>query len=119
MSGDRAAARAVLEVGDLLHEIRLGQVRDVRVLGLAPAGRQMAVAARPHLRLASLADDWRHRRVIFRMPVGRREEVADLRQRQLTLLFGHALRHALIGRRDVVRQIRPDTPSTAAGSRRR
>ena len=105
MSGTVLRRDAVLEVGDRLQEIRFGQVGDVRVLRLAPARSAGGSSRTPTPAACDPADDRRHGWMVFRMPVRRREEIADLRQRVGHVGARHTHLLAVIRRRDVVGQV--------------
>jgi hypothetical protein len=90
MSGTVLRRDPFFEIGDRLQEICFGQVGDVGVLRLAPAGRQVTVAARHTCGLRPVPTIGGMVGMVFRMPVRRREEIADLRQRVGDVCCRHA-----------------------------
>ena len=92
-----ALAGAGLELLHLAQEVADRQTGNAGRFRMPAAAREMAERAGEAVRLAARGDHLRHRRVIFRIPVGRAEPVVDLR---LGVLLGAARQ------RDRLRRIR-------------
>jgi hypothetical protein len=71
-------SRTTREITQLLHDVFGRQSGHRSVLGTSIAGRQVAERASLDRRLTAARDDFRHRRVRIREPVGRGEEVGRL-----------------------------------------
>jgi hypothetical protein len=73
---------AAFEIGNLLFDVVGWQTHDICILRAARPVGAVTKAARVHIRLAPLSDWFRLRRMIARMPVGRIEKIANLRECQ-------------------------------------
>jgi hypothetical protein len=76
--GYRCLSRAAFEIRHLLRNVRSGKTRNFRVFRAARAVGPMARAACEHSRPSSPSYDFRHSRVIARVPIGAKVQIADL-----------------------------------------
>src|SRR5207253_3649511 len=70
------------------------------------AVRQVALAARAHIRHAAVRDHVRHRRMLVRIPVRRRERIVDLRRGEAGGAPLEVIHLAVIGRTLLVLRLR-------------
>src|SRR4051812_23103749 len=79
------------EVGDLLYEIGHGEASEAGIFGAASTFGAVAGAASAHVGLPSAGDDWGHWRMVFGMPIRRKEEIACLRPLKTSRTAGQAM----------------------------
>src|SRR5450631_4166402 len=97
-AGYRCLSRAAFEIRHLLRNVRSGKTRNSRVLRAARAVGPMARAARENSRPSSPSYDFRHRRVIARVPIGAKVQIADLGEREGRIAIRYLKATTLIGR---------------------
>jgi hypothetical protein len=102
---DRAHAVSVLEIGHLLDDIGRGQAREVRILGPADPGRAMAPPTSKHIRLASMRDNFRHLRMVCRVPVDRRKPIDRLREGESRRAVRNMTQRAIVSRQLGARRV--------------
>ena len=96
--GYRCLSRAAFEIRHLLRNVRSGKTRNSRVFRAPRAVGPMAGSACEHGRLSSPSYDFRHRRVIARVPIGTKVQIADLGEREGRIAIRYPQATAVIGR---------------------
>jgi len=90
--------RAAFEIGDLLHDVLGGQPGEARAFRPPGSLRAMAGAASAHPGRNPMGDHFRHWRMIGGMPVGRKEEILLLSDREARAALWNVARKIVCGR---------------------
>jgi hypothetical protein len=96
--GYRCLSRAAFEIRHLLRNVRSGKTGNSRVFRAARAVGPMTRAAREHSRPSSPSYDFGHRRMIVRVPIGAKVQIADLGEREARIAVRYPQAATVIGR---------------------